>query len=328
MDAEKFLVCDVCAHHCRLREGAKGICGVHQRQGNEIACLVYGRIVAENIDPVEKKPLFHFQPGSLTYSIATCGCNFHCLHCQNSSISQVGKNVQVETTGVYRSPEQVIASAVAGNCRSVSYTYVEPTIFFEYAYDCCVVAKEAGLGNIFVTNGYQSVHSGERIAPFLTAANVDLKSFSDTFYKEICGARLQPVLDTIKLLHTAGVWLEITTLLIPGHNDNEKELHEIAKFIYRLDPDIPWHVTGFYPTFKLTAAPPTSTETLIKAREIGLRSGLRYVYTGNRPGITGENTTCPHCGEVVITRSGYRVAGVKVHDGLCDACGAKIPGVW
>jgi len=328
MEAEKFLTCDICAHHCRLKDGATGLCRVHQRRGDKIVSLVFGRIVAENIDPVEKKPLFHYLPGSLTYSIATCGCNFRCLHCQNSSISQVGKDVDVETTGVYRAPEQIVAGALAGSCRSISYTYVEPTIFFEYAFVCSVAAKEAGLGNIFVSNGYLSQKSSEKISPYLSAANIDLKSFSDTFYRDVCGARLQPVLDTIRLLHEAGVWLEITTLLIPGYNDSDGELRQIAEFIYDVDANMPWHVTGFYPTYKLTNAPPTSVDTLVRARQIGLDTGVRYVYTGNRPGVIGENTYCPQCGTVVISRSGFRVTGSSLAAGTCAGCGAKIAGVW
>jgi len=328
MSSEKFLICDICAHHCRLRDGAIGLCRVHQRQGDEITCLVYGRIVAENIDPVEKKPLFHYLPGTLTYSIATCGCNFRCLHCQNSSISQIAHGVAVENTGVYRGPEEIVANALASGCRSISYTYVEPTIFFEYAYDCATRAKEAGLGNIFVSNGYLSETSGRKIAPYLSAANIDLKSFSESFYHDVCGAKLQPVLDTIRLLHEAGVWVEVTTLIIPNHNDSDAELHQIAEFLVGIDADIPWHVTGFYPTYKLTSAPPTDVATLSRARQIGLDSGLHYVYTGNRPGLQGENSYCPQCGQAVISRSGFRVSRISLADGDCSSCGSAIAGIW
>ena len=271
------------------------MCGVRERKDDKIVSLVYGRIVAEHIDPIEKKPLFHVLPGSLSYSIATLGCNFRCLHCQNASISQVSRDMDVTRSGVAREPEEIVAAAHAGGCRSISYTYVEPTIFFEFAYDCCVLGKAKGLKNIFVSNGYMSDTAINMLAPFVDAINIDLKSFSDSFYKKVCGARLAPVLSSIARLKELGVWVEVTTLVIPGKNDSEKELTEIASFLAGVDPVIPWHVSGFYPSYKMSDVPPTGSKILARARQIGLEQGLQYVYAGNRPGSGGENTLCPSC---------------------------------
>ncbi len=320
--------CTICAHGCTLRDGQRGICGVRARSGDTIVSLVYGRVVAEHIDPIEKKPIFHVLPGSLSYSIATPGCNFRCLHCQNASISQVSGEMDVTTSGVYRDPKSIIDSAIEGNCQSISYTYVEPTIFFEFAYDCCVAAKANGLKNVFVSNGYMSESVIRMLAPLVTAINIDLKSFSDTFYKKICGARLAPVLSAIARFKELGVWVEVTTLVIPGMNDSEEELAEIASFLAGIDPNIPWHVTGFYPTYKMSNIPPTGMKILARARCIGLEQGLKYVYSGNRPGEIGENSTCHSCGAEVILRHGFQIVANRLQAGCCPECGETIPGVW
>lgn len=320
--------CTICAHGCTLREGQRGLCGVRARSGDSIVSLVYGRVVAEHIDPIEKKPIFHVLPGSLSYSIATPGCNFRCLHCQNASISQVSREMDVTTSGVYREPKDIVASAVEGDCRSISYTYVEPTIFFEFAYDCCVAAKEKGLKNIFVSNGYMTDNVIKMLAPLVTAINIDLKSFSDSFYKKVCGARLAPVLSSIARFKELGVWVEVTTLVIPGMNDSEGELTEIASFIAGVDPHMPWHVTGFYPTYKMSDIPPTGTKILAKARRIGFEQGLKYVYSGNRPGEIGENSICHSCGSEVILRHGFQIVANRLQAGCCPECGETIPGVW
>lgn len=322
------LQCMVCAHNCRLKDGQRGICGVRKRVGDRLVSLVYGRLVAENIDPIEKKPLYHVLPGSLSYSIATPGCNFRCLHCQNSSISQVSKRDDVQNAGQYRTPESVVGAALSRGCRSISYTYVEPTIFFEYGYDCCLAAVDQGLKNIFVSNGYMSETVRKLLAPVLSAINIDLKSFSDEFYKKVCGARLAPVLETIRRFKELGVWVEVTTLVIPGMNDTEEELTRIASFLAGLDRHIPWHVTGFYPSYKMTDVAPTSGQLLTRARQIGLDHGLHYVYTGNRPGSGGENSCCPGCGEEVIRRSGFQVIANRLVAGCCPGCGAAVAGVW
>ncbi|WP_457577679.1 AmmeMemoRadiSam system radical SAM enzyme [Desulfomarina sp.] len=319
--------CRLCSHFCRLQEGERGRCGVRRNDGGRIVSLVYGKLVAESIDPIEKKPLFHLLPGSLSYSIATRGCNFHCAHCQNSHISQVerGEDFPLYTL---RKPEEVVAEAVSSGCASISYTYVEPTVFFEFAYDCSVLAVEEGMKNIFVSNGFMSPQLLEVLVPVLSGANIDLKSFSDSFYRKQCGGRLQPVLETIRFLKEKGVWLEVTTLVIPGYNDSDRELNEIAAFIASVDVAVPWHVTGFYPAWKMNNVAPTPVSSLVRAREAGLRNGLHFVYTGNRPGSGEESSFCPGCGKEIITRYGFRVEKNFLAGRCCPACGREVPGVW
>ncbi len=319
--------CGLCHHRCRIAGGKRGLCGVRENRGGTLHTLVYGRLVARNVDPIEKKPLFHVEPGSLSYSIATGGCNFRCLHCQNYEISQVGRRGG-PIPGRYAAPEDVVDDAVATGCRSVAYTYTEPTVYFEYALDCMQLARRAGLLNVFVTNGYMTPECLDRIGDLLDAANVDLKAMTDEFYREVCGARLGPVLDTIRELVRRGVWVEVTTLVIPGRNDSEAELREIARFLVSVSPDVPWHVTGFFPTYRMTDVPPTPASALAGAREIGLGEGLRYVYTGNRPGSGGEDTVCPSCGTVVVGRLGFSLTTRNLTpEGRCGACGQAIPGL-
>ena len=322
------LECLLCNHRCCLRDGRRGLCGVRERRGERIDSLVYGRIVAEHVDPIEKKPMFHVLPGSLSYSIATHGCNFRCLHCQNAGISQVSADQVVEASGIYRKPEQIVASALASGCRSISYTYVEPTVFFEFAYDCCHAAAAGALKNIFVSNGYMTKEVVNALAPVLTAINIDLKSFSDRFYKKICGGRVQPVLDTIARCKEAGIWVEVTTLIIPGMNDEEQELTQIASFLVSVDRSIPWHVSGYHPAYRMMQPAATPGSTLHKARQIGLDQGLHHVYTGNRPGSGGEDTMCPNCGLLLISRQAYRVKENRLKAGCCPACGRHLAGIW
>jgi len=326
--AEGTLECRLCAHGCRLRHGQRGLCNVRQRRDDKIESLVYGRIVAEHVDPIEKKPIFHVMPGSLSYSIATHGCNFRCLHCQNAGISQVPLDMKVELTGVFRKPDEIIESALAGGCRSISYTYVEPTVFYEYAYDCCLAAFAKGLKNIFVSNGYMTKEIIAELAPVLSAINIDLKSFSDEFYKKICGARLQPVLDNIVRCREAGIWVEVTTLLIPGMNDANQQLAEIASFLAAIDKSIPWHVSGYHPAYKMTVPPPTPQSTLLRARKIGRDQGLHHVYTGNRLGSEGEDTSCPNCGLLLVARQGFRIKVNRIKGGCCPVCNQTIAGIW
>ena len=321
------VVCELCGHGCVLKEGRFGICGVRQNRGGELFSLVYGELVAEHIDPIEKKPLFHVLPGSLSYSISTVGCNFSCLHCQNYSISQVGESI-AGTSSFWRTPDEVVAAALAGGCRSISYTYVEPTIFFEFAYDCCLAARQRGLANIFVSNGYMSEKAARTLAPVLSAINIDIKGFSDDFYKKICGARLQPVLDTVRLMKELGVWVEITTLVIPGLNDSENELRRIGAFIAGIDRSIPWHVSGFHPAYRMTDRPATSAQSLRMARAIGIESGLDFVYVGNILDEGGENTSCPSCHEDIIRRTGFSVRSNRIQHSCCPACGTRISGLW
>ncbi len=321
------VACRLCARRCRIPEGRLGICGVRENRSGVLYSLVYGKAVAINADPIEKKPLFHFLPGSRALSVATAGCNMSCRHCQNADISQSPRQTG-RIGGQEVAPEELVAAARREGCRTIAYTYTEPTVFFEYALDTARRAAEEGIKNVFVTNGYMTAEALEMISPVLDAANVDLKSFRDEFYREICGASLQPVLETIERMPALGIWIEVTTLVIPGYNDSEGELREIAGFLAGLDPGIPWHVSGFFPTYRLTDAPPTPAATLRKAREIGRSAGLRHVYTGNLPGDDGENTYCPGCGKKIVERTGYRVGKVQIRDGKCAYCSTPAAGVW
>lgn len=320
--------CQLCAHNCIISNGKRGICQVRENQNGTLVSLVYGKLISQNNDPIEKKPLFHFLPGTKSYSISTVGCNFQCLHCQNYYISQYPRLNNGEITGEEVSPSEVVNDAIISGAKSISYTYVEPTIFYEFAYDTGIIARENGLKNVFVSNGYMSKETCKHSVKFLDGINIDLKAFTDKFYKEVCKARLQPVLDSIKLMHELGVWVEVTTLVIPGWNDSEAELREIAKFIKTISDSIPWHVTGFYPTYKMLDRPPTPVATLRRAREIGLEEGLRFVYEGNVPGEGGESTYCPSCNELLIKRYGFTILENRLSDGKCPKCGEIIEGVW
>jgi pyruvate formate lyase activating enzyme len=319
--------CHLCAHNCLIHNGHRGICAVRENREGTLYSLVYGKVISMNIDPIEKKPLFHFLPGSTSFSIATVGCNFRCKHCQNYEISQLPGERKFSVPGQETPAEDIVAAAVRNGCESIAYTYTEPTIFFEYAYDCARLAHEKGIANIFVSNGYTGEGATRLIAPYLGADNIDLKG-SDRFYREICGARLEPVKNTIRLMKELGVWVEVTTLVIPDLNDSEKDLTDIAEFICSVDPSIPWHVSQFFPTYQLMDKPRTPVEKLRRAREIGFRSGLKYVYEGNVPGGGGEDTFCPACKEVVIKRLGYRILENRIKDGKCHKCGGVIEGVW
>ena len=319
--------CRLCNHYCVIKDGKRGICWVRENRGGKLFSLVYGKSLATGIDPIEKKPFFNFYPGTTAYSIATAGCNFRCLNCQNWEISQMPKGGEGNIIGEKLLPEEIVANAKGAGCKSIAYTYTEPTIFFEYAYDAAKLAHKEGIKNVFVTNGYTSIEAIKEIAPFLDAANVDLKGFSEEFYHKICGAKLQPVLDNIRLYRELGIWVEITTLIIPGHSDDEEQLRGIAEFIKGIGEDIPWHVTAFYPAYKLLDVPPTPVEALRKAREIGKKAGLRYIYEGNVPGEGGENTYCYKCGELLIKRHGYEIQDNRLINGKCPKCKTRIDGV-
>jgi pyruvate formate lyase activating enzyme len=321
------VLCGLCSHRCLIAPGHRGICAVRENRDGTLYSLVYDRIIARNIDPIEKKPLFHFLPGSLSFSLATPGCNFRCKHCQNADISQLPRDKGGIVPGEAVSPAEIVEAALRHHCASISYTYTEPTIFFELAYDTATLARKAGLKNVFVTNGYITPEALREISPVLDAANIDLKGFTDDFYKNICGARLQPVLDSIRLYKELGIWIEITTLVIPGHNDSENELRQIAQFVRSVGEGVPWHVSRFHPTYKLIDRPRTPLETLKRARQIGIDEGLRYVYEGNIPG-EGEETTCWSCGKSLVKRYGFSVEENHVKDGKCGFCGAKMDGVW
>ena len=319
--------CFLCSHRCsNIREGGKGICGVRQNVKGSLYSLVYGKVIAAHVDPIEKKPFFNYKPGSTAYSIATVGCNFRCKNCQNSDISQAPKEGG-GITGTDLEPEAVVDLAKKSGCESVAYTYTEPTIFFEYAYDVSKIARKQGLSNLFVTNGYMTPEMLDAYHPLLDAANVDLKSFRDETYKDLCGARLQPVLDSMKKMKKQGVWVEITTLLIPGINDSKEEIKDTAEYIKNeLGSETPWHISRFHPDYKLMDTPATSPKAIKEARDIGIAAGLRYVYAGNLPGDDGENTYCYNCKERLIERSGFTIVKNKVNKSKCPACGAKIDG--
>ncbi|MBN1484299.1 MAG: AmmeMemoRadiSam system radical SAM enzyme [Chloroflexia bacterium] len=323
---EQRVRCNLCAHHCLIREGQRGICGVRENQGGVLQSLVYGRPISMAVDPVEKKPLFHFYPGTSAFSIATVGCNFCCRFCQNADISQWPRE-HGSIMGKFASPEEVVRQARRHRCRSIAYTYTEPTIFSEYAYDIAVLAHEAGIANVYVTNGYMTDEMLETFSPYLDAANVDLKAFSEDFYKKQCGGRLQPVLDSLKTMVRLGIWVEVTTLIIPGENDDPAELGQIAAFIAgELGPEVPWHISRFYPQYRMLDRPPTEISLLHEAREIGEQAGLHYIYEGNVPGQGGEDTVCPGCGQTVIRRYGYRILDYGIEEGHCRHCGAEIAG--
>lgn len=326
--------CGLCSHECLIPPGKPGICGVRENRDSTLYSLVYGKIVSENPDPIEKKPLFHFLPGSVSYSISTVGCNFRCKHCQNWQISQYPQIYGDNIAGEPRTPQDIVSGALSTGSRSISYTYVEPTIFYEFAYDCARMARSQGVLNCFVSNGYMTKDVIAGLATVLDAINIDLKAFTDGFYKKICGARLKPVLEAIEAMYDAGVWVEVTTLIIPGLNDSKEELKAIARFICSISPEIPWHVTGFYPTFKMLDRPPTPVESLDMARETGLEQGLKFVYEGNRPGSGGEHTYCPECKTTLIKRYGFSILKNNLTSGqnglknTCPNCGFKVPGVW
>ena len=324
---ENRVRCNLCAHHCLIGDGNKGICQVRENRDGKLYTLVYGRTISQNIDPIEKKPLFHFYPGSTTYSIATPGCNFRCAWCQNWEISQMPKKQHL-IAGYEATPAEIVSAAQKRSCRSIAYTYTEPTIFFEYAYDTARLARAAGLANIFVTNGYMTGEMLKTIAPYLDAANVDLKAFRDKTYRKYVGARLQPVLDSLKAIKQLGIWLEVTTLVIPGINDEPEELQDAAQFIIReLGADTPWHISRFFPDYQLIDVPPTPQKSLERAWEIGKSVGLRYVYLGNVPGEEKQNTYCPDCRALLIRRNIFGVLANCIQSGCCPNCGFAIAGV-
>lgn len=319
--------CHLCQFRCRIKEGRRGICGVRENRSGTLYTLVYDRIVSHSVDPIEKKPLFNFLPGSTSYSVATVGCNFRCLHCQNYDISQMPRS-SGQVIGERTTPGEIVAGAKGNRCASISYTYTEPTIFFELALETAKLAKEAGIKNVFVSNGYMTAEMLEMMDGYLDAINVDLKGFTEEHYKKVCGATLGGVLDSLRLIKKMGIWLEVTTLVIPGYNDSDESFRNIAAFIKNeLGVDTPWHVSAFYPTYKLLDAPRTPVSTLRRAREIGQNAGLRYVYEGNVPGEGGENSYCYNCGKLLIERNGYRIMANNIIDSSCPDCQSKIDGV-
>jgi pyruvate formate lyase activating enzyme len=325
--ADGAVRCNVCAHRCLVRRGRQGICHVRENRDGTLVSLAYGRIVAAALDPIEKKPLFHVEPGSRAWSIATPGCPFHCVFCQNWQIAQ-GPRLGLDLGARRVAPEEVVEDALAGEADSIAYTYVEPTVFLEYALDVGRLARAAGLRNLFITDGYATPEAIALLATVLDAANVDLKSFDDAFYRRLCGARLAPVLEGILAMRKAGIFLELTTLVIPGHNDDEANLRALTGWIVEnVGRETPWHVSRFYPAYRMPDTPVTPLETLRRAAEIGREAGLAHVYVGNAPELEDEDTQCAGCGRTVIERHGYRVRNLLTPDGTCRGCGRPLNGI-
>ena len=323
---DKRVRCQLCSHYCVISEGKKGVCQVRENRDGVLYTLVYGRTISQNVDPVEKKPLYHFLPGTWIYSIATPGCNFRCPWCQNWQISQMPREMDL-ITGQGVSPVEIVDLALQANCSAIAYTYTEPTIFFEYAFDTARKGHQAGLGNVFVTNGYMTDLMLQKMHPFLDAANVDLKAFSKETYNHSIGAGFQPVLDNMKLMKKLGIWLEVTTLIIPDLNDSPAELRQAAQFIaHELGVNTPWHLSRFFPGYRMTGRGPTSIDSLRQAEEIGRAEGLQHIYIGNVPG--GSDTVCPNCGKTLIQRNGYHINENNLIDSSCPECGTAISGVW
>ena len=323
VEGKEKITCLLCRHYCQMKEGQVGICGVNKNENGALKNLVYGHPIALNVDPVEKKPLYHLLPGSKALSFGTVGCNFKCPFCQNWDISQETKvNKEIEV-----SPQQMVELALEHKADSIAYTYNEPTIFYPYAKDIGVIAREKGLKNIFVSNGFETPEIIKDMPSWLDAANIDLKSWDDDYYKKVLKGGLEAVKDTLKRMVEAGIWVEVTTLIIVGENDSDEELTEMAEFIANdLGKHVPWHLSAFHPDYKMQDHEFTGIDTLKRASEIGKRAGLYYVYMGNVP-VHGD-TYCPQCGELLIDRTGYSITVNKLEDGHCPKCKREIEGVW
>ncbi len=327
LDGQKVR-CNLCGHRCVIKAGKYGVCRVRQNVEGSLESLSYDAVVALNVDPIEKKPLFHFLPGTQSVSVAATGCNFQCKFCQNWRISQSPRTGKL-AEGRAVSSKQIVSAARNYECDSISYTYTEPTVFFELAYDTAKLAHDEGIKNCFVSNGFLTPLAVDTIAPYLDAINVDLKAFRDETYRRVMKARLEPVLDCLRALMKAGIWVEITTLVVPQMNDSPEELRDIAEFIANeLGPHVPWHVSRFHGDYNMTQTPSTPLEKLQDACRIGKEAGLKYIYCGNVAGQVDESTYCPNCKNVVIERSGFSVRRINLEDEKCGKCGEPIEGVW
>jgi pyruvate formate lyase activating enzyme len=320
--------CRLCSHFCIVEPGERGRCGVRENRDGGFVALSWERVAAVNVDPVEKKPLYHFLPGTRTFSFGTQGCNFRCSFCQNASLSQPpGQGAMPK--GQRATPEQLVRAALDSGSRSISYTYSEPTVFFELMLETAKLAHASGLANVLVSNGFQSPQCLEALAPHMNAANIDLKAFTERFYEQQCEARLEPVLRTLKAIRAMGWWLEVTTLVIPGLNDDPGELAEAAAFIRsELGAETPWHLSKFHPQYRLLDRPATPVETLRRARKAGLEAGLAHVYLGNAPDEDEANTHCAGCGARLVTRHGFRLVESRLKEGRCPECDREAAGVW
>jgi pyruvate formate lyase activating enzyme len=318
------LQCQLCAHFCRIEEGARGQCGVRENRGGKLSSLSHDKVAALNLDPVEKKPLFHFLPGTKTLSLGTQGCNLACAFCQNASLSQPPRQGKT-LTGEKIPPREIVRMAQTSGAASIAYTYSEPTIFFELMLETAILAKEAGLANIMVSNGFQSPQCLDALGGLIQAVNIDIKSFRDDFYRDICAARLGPVLKNLSHMKKLGWHIEVTTLIIPELNDSDGELSDIARFVHdELGKDTPWHVSRFHPCHQMHEHASTPLDTLKRAYDIGRSAGLCHVFVGNVPGSDLENTICPGCGQMVVERNGFTILRNRLHQGLCPGCGQVI----
>ncbi len=349
------VLCTLCPHDCRIAEGRRGACSVRYNHHGRLVTLVYDRVVSQHVEAIEKKPLFHFLPGSRALSIATVGCNLRCSFCQNWELSQwprdhlparliepthgepaapICPDLAVrpprsgEVPGMPATPQSLVQTALESGVQSIAYTFTEPTIFYELAYDTAVLARRAGLRNVWVSNGFTHEAPIRELCRTLDGINIDLKFFDDRSYQKISKARLQPVLDAIRLYHDLGVWVEVTTLVIPGVNDSDDELSGVARFLAEVDPGIPWHISRFFPAWKMQSASPTPRETLLRAREIGRRAGLHHVYVGNIADAELENTACPRCSATLVERRGFTLLSNRVEEGHCPDCGVALGGRW
>jgi len=334
----RLVRCLACSWYCTITPGQTGICATRMNNGGKLYSLVYGKIIGPALDPVEKKPLHHFLPGSTVLSFGTLGCNFGCLFCQNDWMSQTTKSPKtvrkiqhtIDQLSTSVTPKQLVDLAIRKHAVGIAYTYNEPAIFVEFALDVMKLAKKSGLKNIFVSNGYESAETFSYIKQYLDAINIDLKSFRREFYRKICKSDIEPVKENIKRYFDAGIETEVTTLIIPGFNDSKRELTDIAKFLFHISPDLPWHVSAFYPAYKMMDVPPTPPHTVISAWEIGKSAGLRYVYAGNISDTKHTTTVCPNCQTVLVERFGYEtiVRQIDLQTGQCKRCHTAIYGTW
>jgi pyruvate formate lyase activating enzyme len=325
-ERKKTVSCELCPRGCTLSDGQSGFCRARKNVNGTLYALGYALPCAIHIDPIEKKPFYNALPKSLSFSIASAGCNLRCKFCQNWQISQVSP---LETTNQYAPPQKIAALSKENNCKSIAYTYTEPTNFYEYMMDTAKAAHKSGLLNVYHSNGYINPEPLRELCKHLDAANIDLKGFSQAFYREVCEADLGPVLETLKILKHAGVWVEITNLVIPGHNDNAEMVVKMCEWIKNnLGPDVPIHFSRFFPLYKMTAIEPTPVSTLEKVHEIAVKTGLHYAYIGNVPGHHSDNTYCPSCKKMLIKRAGYSILEINIKGGKCIFCGEVISGLW
>lgn len=325
-DENKRVRCQLCPRKCVIAPGKRGDCRVRENQDGKLISLVYGKPCAVSIDPIEKKPLFHFLPGTTSYSIGTAGCNLHCLFCQNWTTAQVPPE---SVMNYALEPKEIVRRAKQNNCKSISYTYNEPTVFFEYVLDTAKIAKKAGIKNIMVTNGYINKEPAKELYQYIDAANVDLKGFTEDYYRKMCFGELKPVLETLKLLKEMNVWVEVTNLIIPTLNDDFNKIKEMCKWIKdNLGSDVPLHFSRFFPCYKLENLSITPEETLLKAKKIAEEAGLKYVYVGNIMTVKGENSYCQKCRKLLIERTGFSVIQNNIKNSSCKFCNEKIAGVF